>query len=250
VLEVGGYIAIALIVVEVVLIFSLMRGKTTKGVFAIVSPVIVFAVAFFWMGDRVTEMTIRGVGTIKTAVNIANQYVEDIRKIKVDLEQQQQKIIAQITRLDKLTSEEEVLKREVGLRHIDGPSFLKILDGDPKGEFEIVYGAEDLNSINLAYDLRSLLEVAGWKFINITAVPLQNLLDLKNAMVFPKNIKIEVHSIIGPDEPNLSLLSKPRTLYSVLSGAIMTGLGGVQTLQGGTDPSLPDNRVRITVFPR
>jgi DNA invertase Pin-like site-specific DNA recombinase len=77
VLEAGGYIATALIAVEVVLIFSLVRGKTTKGVFAIVSPVIVFAAAFFWMGDRVTEMTIRGVGTIKTAVNIANKYVED-----------------------------------------------------------------------------------------------------------------------------------------------------------------------------
>jgi hypothetical protein len=93
--------------------------------------------------------------------------------------------------------------------------------------------------------------MAGWKFINITAVPLKTLLDMKNAEAFPKNIKLEVHSFIGPDEmPNLTLLSKPRTLYSVLAGAIMMGLGGVQTLQGATDPSLPDNRVRITVFPR
>jgi hypothetical protein len=157
VLEAGGYIAIALIAVEVVLIFSLMRGKTTKGVFGLVSPVIFFAAGFFWMGDRVTEMTIRGVGTIKTAVNIANQYVEDIRKIKADLEQQQQKIIAQIDKLDRLTIEEAILKREVGLRHIDGTTFLKILDDNPKGEFEILYGAEDLDSINLAYDLRYLL---------------------------------------------------------------------------------------------
>jgi hypothetical protein len=186
-----------------------MRGKITKGAFAIVSPVIVFAAAFFWMGDRVTEMTIRGVGTIKPAVNTAN------------------------------------------LRHIDGPSFLGILDDTPKGEFEIVYGAEDLDSINLAYDLRYLLPVTGWRFINITAVPLKYLLNIKNAMAFPKNIKLEVHSFIGSEEiPNLSTESKPRTLYSVLAGAIMKGLGGVQTLQGATDPSLPDNRVRITVFPR
>jgi len=98
VLEAGGYIAIALIAVEVVLIFSLVRGKTTKGVFAIVSPVILFAVAFFWMGDRVTEMTIRGVGTIKTAVNIANQYVEDIRIIKDDLEKQKKELTAEIAK--------------------------------------------------------------------------------------------------------------------------------------------------------
>jgi hypothetical protein len=98
VLEAGGYIATALIAVQVVLIFSLVRGKTTKGVFAIVSPVIVFAAAFFWMGDRVTEMTIRGVGTIKTAVNIANQYVEDIRIIKDDLEKQKQELTAEIAK--------------------------------------------------------------------------------------------------------------------------------------------------------
>ena len=97
-LEAGGYIATALIAVEVVLIFSLVRGKTTKGVFAIVSPVIVFAAAFFWMGDRVTEMTIRGVGTIKTAVNIANKYVEDIRIIKNDLEKQKQELTAEIAK--------------------------------------------------------------------------------------------------------------------------------------------------------
>ena len=97
-LEAGGYIAIALIAVEVVLIFSLVRGKTTKGVFAIVSPAILFAVAFFWMGDRVTEMTVRGVGTIKTAVNIANQYVEDIRIIKDDLEKQKKELTAEIAK--------------------------------------------------------------------------------------------------------------------------------------------------------
>jgi hypothetical protein len=248
-LEAGRYVALALLIVGVVLIFALVRGKTTKGVFAIVSPVIFFAAAFFWMEDRVTEMTIRGVGTIKTAVNIANQYVEDIRQIKADLDQQKQKITTQIAELGKLTNEASNLKREVGLRHIDGQSFLSIIGDNPKGEFEIMYGAEDPDSIFLALDLRFLLEHAGWKFINITAIPLATLLDLKK-IDYPKNIRIEVRSLIGNEMPNLSPQSKPRTLNSVLSGAIMKGLGGLQTLQGGEDPSLPDNRVRITVFPR
>lgn len=96
--EAGRYIAIALIAVQVILIFSLVRGKTTKAVFAIVSPVIVFAAAFFWMGDRVTEMSIRGVGTIKTAVNAAQEYVEQIRLIKEDLEKQKQELTTEISK--------------------------------------------------------------------------------------------------------------------------------------------------------
>ena len=97
-LEAGGYVALALLIVEVVLIFSLVRGKTTIGVFAIVSPVIFFAAAFFWMENRVTEMTIRGVGTIKTAVNIANKYVEEIKTIKDDLQKQKQELTAEIAK--------------------------------------------------------------------------------------------------------------------------------------------------------
>src|ERR1700730_5133704 len=97
-LEAGRYVALALLIVGVVLIiFSLVRGKTIKGVFALVS-LIFFAAAFFWMEDRVTEMTIGGVGTIKAAVNTANQYVEDIRKIKDDLEKQKQELTAEIAK--------------------------------------------------------------------------------------------------------------------------------------------------------
>jgi hypothetical protein len=84
--------------VQVILAFSLVRKKTAVGVFTIVSPVILFAVAFFWMGDRVTEMTIRGVGTIKTAVKIANKYVEEIRTIKDDLQKQKQELTAEIAK--------------------------------------------------------------------------------------------------------------------------------------------------------
>ena len=97
-LEAGRYVALALLTVGVVLIiFSLVRGKTIKGVFALVS-LIFFAATFFWMEDRVTEMTISGVGTIKAAVNTANQYVEDIRKIKDDLEKQKQELTAEIAK--------------------------------------------------------------------------------------------------------------------------------------------------------
>jgi hypothetical protein len=46
------------------------------------------------MGNRVTEITIASVGTIKTAANLATQYVDDIKNIKADVEQQRQEIAA------------------------------------------------------------------------------------------------------------------------------------------------------------
>jgi hypothetical protein len=81
VLDTGGYVALALVVVEVMLIIFFVRGKTSKGTFVAASVPMVFLAGFFWMGGRVTEMTIAGIGTIKTAVNLATQYIEDIKHI-------------------------------------------------------------------------------------------------------------------------------------------------------------------------
>ena len=76
---------------------------------------------------------------------------------------------------------------------------------------------------------------------------------LKEAIMLPMNVRIEVHSFDGTETPILLPQDEnemPRTLYAVLAGAIMRGLGGVQHLVGGSDPSLSSNRVRIMVFPR
>ena len=104
-MQTGGYVAITLIAVEIVLVFSLALGKAamSKGLFAIASAIIVFAAAFFWMNDRITELTISGVGTIKTAATLATQYVEDIKNIKTEVEQQKQEI----------TTAVDTLKREI-----------------------------------------------------------------------------------------------------------------------------------------
>jgi hypothetical protein len=51
-----------------------------------------FLAVYFWNGSRVTEITIPGVGTIKTAVDLATQYVQDIKNIKTEVEHQQQVI--------------------------------------------------------------------------------------------------------------------------------------------------------------
>jgi hypothetical protein len=104
VLEAGGYVAIALVIVEVVLVFFFAGGKTTKSAFVMASLAIMFLAAFFWMGNRVTEITIASVGTIKTAANLATQYVEDIKNIKADAERQRKEVREAF----------EVLKQEIG----------------------------------------------------------------------------------------------------------------------------------------
>jgi hypothetical protein len=141
------------------------------------------------------------------------------------------------------------LEREVGLRHIDGARFMSVLGDGPKGEFEIEYGAEDQDSLLLALSPRVLLQNAGWKLINEKAIPLAVL--LKEATIFPMNVRIQLRQIAG-DDRSLTLPQaenkSPRTLYSVLSGAIMAGLDGLLPhIVGSGDPSLPEGRVRITV---
>ena len=96
-MEVGEYVALALVLVEVALIFFFVRGTTTKGAFITASFPIVFLAAFFWNGSRVTEITIASVGTIKTAATLATQYIDDIRNIKADVERQKQVIDAVAT---------------------------------------------------------------------------------------------------------------------------------------------------------
>jgi hypothetical protein len=114
VLEVGAYIAIALLIVEMVLVVSLLRGKTTKGTFLVVSPVIVATAAFFWMGNRVTEFTIPKVATIKAAVDLASQYAEDIKNIKTDVERQKQTIDAVAVAARDLADKNEKATAQLG----------------------------------------------------------------------------------------------------------------------------------------
>ena len=57
-LEVGGYVALALVLVEVALIFFLIKDKTSVGLFSAASIAIFPFAAFFWMDNRVTKITI------------------------------------------------------------------------------------------------------------------------------------------------------------------------------------------------
>jgi hypothetical protein len=119
VLEAGGYVAVALVIVEVVLVFFFARGKTAKTAFVMASFAIMFLAAFFWTGNRVTEITIASVGTIKTAANLATQYVEDIKNITADAERQKKEATAAVEALTKEIDEARAETRRLTKRMAD-----------------------------------------------------------------------------------------------------------------------------------
>jgi F0F1-type ATP synthase membrane subunit b/b' len=65
------------------------------------------------MGNRVTEITIASVGTIKTAANLATLYVEDIKNIKADAERQKKEAMAAVAELTKELDEARVETRKL-----------------------------------------------------------------------------------------------------------------------------------------
>jgi septal ring factor EnvC (AmiA/AmiB activator) len=118
VLEAGGCVALVLVFVEVVLVVFFVLGKTTKTAFVMASFALLFITAFFWMGNRVTEITIASVGTIKTAADVATQYVEEIKKIKADVEHQKQEINAAVDALKQQINETRGDITQLKARHI------------------------------------------------------------------------------------------------------------------------------------
>lgn len=51
-----------------------------------------FYCCIFWMADRVTELIIPNIGTIRAAADLASQYADEIKSIKADVDRQKQVI--------------------------------------------------------------------------------------------------------------------------------------------------------------
>jgi len=87
---VGGYIALALVLVEVMLIAFLVTQKTNVRSFLAASIIVFVFTGFFWIDNRVIKITIHRIGTIQAAADLANRYVQEIRNIKEDVERQRE----------------------------------------------------------------------------------------------------------------------------------------------------------------
>jgi hypothetical protein len=97
-LEYGGWVALFLVLVQMALILWLISGERADRNrvkhFVAVSAFNTLLIAFFWLGNRITEITFSSVGTIKAQADQASQYVSEIKRIRLEVEQEQQAINA------------------------------------------------------------------------------------------------------------------------------------------------------------
>jgi hypothetical protein len=103
VLEVGQYVALVLLASWLCVIVVLMGGKTKVSQFAAISTVMTLFVPFFWLSGEITELTISRVGSLKTNLEQASKYVDEIKALKIETQK----------RFDSLQTEAEASKKEI-----------------------------------------------------------------------------------------------------------------------------------------
>jgi hypothetical protein len=96
VLEYGGWVALFLVLVQIALTWWMAAGEARDRNrikhYATASLFNMLLISFFWLGNRITEITFSSVGTIKAEADQASQYVSDIKNIKAEVEREQQVI--------------------------------------------------------------------------------------------------------------------------------------------------------------
>jgi len=101
-------------------------------------------------------------------------------------------------RAAQLEKEAATLRKQLSPRTIDREKALTILAGRV-GEYEVVYGQEDVGSQLFANQIRGLLDHAGWKLIGSTGVPIS--LIVKNVPFWPMCMLIEARDYSQEEDP-------------------------------------------------
>lgn len=167
--EIGGYVALVFVLIEVVLLVFLALGKMPKPAFLAASLPVFFFAAFFWLDNRVTEITLPSLGTIKTAANLATQYVEEIKNIKTDIERQKQQITTAVDtfnkEIDGARAELQKIKGRISPRKVTDEQKQAIVDkvrqfeGQYSGIITAWYNSE---CASFADGLIQTLKLANW----------------------------------------------------------------------------------------
>ena len=100
-LEYGAYVALALPVVWLALLFPLARGTLKGFPFVAASAFLALMIPFFWLGPEITELTILKVGSFKTNAELATKYFDQIKTIRDEVEADQGTISAAVTSFEK-----------------------------------------------------------------------------------------------------------------------------------------------------
>jgi hypothetical protein len=151
-------------------------------------------------------------------------------------------------------AEEERLARvkieeRLAPRIINRGVFLEALKGKPKAPVEVLYLKDDPECINLSTQLLMLLNEAGWVIIRYEPIPSENP---EAEVKFP----MPSASSFGGQPAGITIVTKvlPETVgekpdipFRALWAAISKSTGRVQ---GGRDPTLPEDKLRIIVAPK
>jgi hypothetical protein len=113
VLEYGAFVALILLLTWAVLLVFLVRGQIKTAPFGTASLFLALMVPFFWLGSEITELTISQVGSFKTNVQQATQYLDEIRQIRDKLKAQEVALTSSVHDMDeKIAQTTEKIKAQ------------------------------------------------------------------------------------------------------------------------------------------
>jgi hypothetical protein len=105
VLEHGFFVALILLLIWAVLLVFLVRGQLKTPSFGAASMFLALMVPFFWLGSEITELTISQVGSFKTNVHQATQYLDEIKQIRDKLKAQDVALTSSVQAIDEKITE-------------------------------------------------------------------------------------------------------------------------------------------------
>lgn len=127
---------------------------------------------FDWAAVILVALTvITGAGALITGKILSDRQSAQIRQFDADLTAAKIDLAKQQERAAKAEGALRNLQLQVGWRSVNASTFLRVLDGQPRGKVEILYLRNDPECFDVSIQLRQLLTQAGWKVERWDSIP-------------------------------------------------------------------------------
>jgi hypothetical protein len=171
-LEYGAYVALALLVIWVILLIPLTRGKLKVLQFGAASAFLALMVPFFWLGPEITELTILKVGSFKTNAEQATKYFQQIKDIRGKIETEAQVVNSALSALKtdiaEARTETQKIKERMADRQLSDQQISQIADRVKPfagQQFQVVTYWDIKECVAIANRIYEGLTLGGWQFI-------------------------------------------------------------------------------------
>jgi hypothetical protein len=126
-LEIGQWIAVVLLLIWSITAAMVIAGKARTPQFAAISTVMTLFIPFFWLSGEITELTISRVGSLKTNLQDANRYLEQVKTLKEQLEPQVYRLQNEMER-----ASEDITNYKTNLGRLGNANYeIEVVDGGP-----------------------------------------------------------------------------------------------------------------------